>query len=85
MSASSSRRDSLSDAAASLLLPGLGQYLQGRHAAALYFVAEAIALLVALVLIPHYRTGILVGLSLLTLWSALDAARTTAGIRAPAA
>lgn len=84
MSDDPARRDPLSDAAASLLLPGLGQYLQRRRAAALYVVFELLAVLAAAALAPRLRGLAWVALAAVTLWSALDAARVAGRPRAPA-
>ena len=85
MSALDSRRDPLSDAASSLLLPGLGQYLQHRRRAALHFAIETVALLAGAAFVPHLRAVAWRALAAVTLWSAADAARgAMGGSRAPA-
>jgi hypothetical protein len=85
MPATNPCRDPLSDAAASVLFPGLGQYLQRRRRLALFFAIEALALLAVAAFIPYLRAPSWAALVSVTLWSALDAARAAGSTRGPAA
>ena len=73
--ASETPRDAISDFCASLLIPGLGQWLQGRRLVAVYFFVEAVALLTVALAAPRLSApGWVIG-GTVVLWSALDAAR----------
>lgn len=79
--ASATPRDAVSDFCASLLVPGLGQWLQGRRAVAVYFFVEvAVLLTVALALPPFATPGWVLG-GVVVLWSAVDAAWAARGHR----
>lgn len=74
MSVSTHARDPISDAAASLLVPGLGQWLQGRRAAAVYFGGDVLAAFVIGALMPELRTVAWVAAVAVGVWSVIDAA-----------
>jgi hypothetical protein len=66
-------RDPLSAAAASLLLPGLGQWLQGRRWPAAYFFGDVLAGALLGAVMPEFRVlGWTVAI-VVALWSVLDA------------
>jgi hypothetical protein len=67
-------RDPLGDAAASLLLPGLGQWLQGRRVAAMYYGGDVTAAAVLGALVPELRAVAWTVALAVTIWSILDAA-----------
>jgi hypothetical protein len=73
--ASETPRDAISDFCASLLIPGLGQWLQGRRSASVYFFVEAVALLAVALLVPRLAAPSWVLGGAVVLWSAFDAAR----------
>ena len=75
--ASETPRDAISDFCASLLIPGLGQWLQGRRSTGVYFFVEAVALLVAALAVPRLAAPSWVLVGVVVLWSALDASRDT--------
>ena len=66
--------DPISAAAGSLLIPGLGQWVQGRRAAAIYFFADGLGLAVVGALVPELRVVAWAAAAAITLWSAIDAA-----------
>ena len=68
------QRDPVADASASLLVPGLGQWLQQRRAAAVLFAGEVAAAAVVGVVAPEFRTVALVAALAVGAWSAADAA-----------
>lgn len=55
-------------------VPGLAQRLQGRRAAAACLAVEALALVVLFVALPDWRVLTVVGITVLTALSILDAA-----------
>ena len=67
--------DAVSVFCASLLIPGLGQWLQGRRSVAVYFFVEAAAILTVALAIPRLAVAGWVLGGTVVLWSALDAAR----------
>jgi hypothetical protein len=74
-------RDAVSDFCASLLIPGLGQWLQGRRSVAVYFFVEVAVLLTVALAIPRFATpGWVLG-GVVVLWSAVDAAWAARGHR----
>jgi hypothetical protein len=73
--ASRTPRDAVSDFCASLLIPGLGQWLRGRRSVAVYFFVEAAALLTVALAVPRLAVAGWVLGGTVVLWSALDAAR----------
>lgn len=73
--ASETPRDAISDFCASMLIPGLGQWLQGRRAVAVYFFVEAAALLTVALAVPRLASAGWVLGGTVVIWSALDAAR----------
>lgn len=74
MSVSIHPRDPVSDAAASFLAPGLGQWLQGRRAAAAYFAGDVLAAFAIGALMPELRAVAWVAAVAVGLWSVVDAA-----------
>ena len=74
MTGKNEQRDPISDAAASLLLPGLGQWLQRRRAAALWFGVETLVALTLGVVVPSVRPAAWVLGTLVGVGSVLDAA-----------
>ena len=66
-------RDPLSAAAASLLVPGLGQWLQGRRWAAVYFLGDVVASLLLAELVPELRVLGWTAAIAIGVWSVLDA------------
>lgn len=67
-------RDPISDAAASLLIPGLGQWLQRRRAAAMYFAGDVAAAAVVGALVPEIRSLAWTAAVVIAVWSVADAA-----------
>jgi hypothetical protein len=67
-------RDPLSAAAASLLVPGLGQWLQGRRWAAAYFLGDVVASMMLVMLFPELRVLGWTAAIGIGIWSVLDAA-----------
>ncbi len=68
------RRDPVSDAIASLFLPGLGQWLQHRRVSALYFLVDVTATIAVGAIVPGLRTLAWLSVVVVTCWSAVDAA-----------
>lgn len=68
-------RDAVSDFCAGLLVPGLGQWLQGRRATGVYLFLEASSLLAVALAMPAHATLGWAGVGAVTAWAALDAAR----------
>ena len=68
-------RDAVSDACASLLVPGLGQWLQRRRSTAVYFFLEAASLIGVALSVPAYATACWIAAGAVILWSTVDAAR----------
>jgi hypothetical protein len=66
-------RDPLAAAAASLLVPGLGQWLQGRRRPAVYFFGDVVASMLLVVLIPELRVLGWTAAIAIGIWSVLDA------------
>lgn len=68
-------RDAIYDFCASLLVPGLGQWLQGRRTTGVYLFLEASSLLTVALAMPAHATLGWAGVGAVTAWAALDAAR----------
>ena len=68
-------RDAVSDACASLLVPGLGQWLQRRRSTGVYFFLEAASLIGVALSVPAYATACWIAAGAVILWSTVDAAR----------
>jgi hypothetical protein len=66
-------RDPLAAAAASLLVPGLGQWLQGRRRPAIYFFGDVVASMLLVVVIPELRVLGWTAAIAIGIWSVLDA------------
>ncbi len=66
--------DSLTDAALSLVWPGLGQLHQGRTTAGIYFIAESLTLVAAFVWAPGWRVLAAVTFAAIAIWAIADAA-----------
>jgi len=75
------RRDAVSDFCASLLLPGLGQWLQGRRAAGVYFLLEFCILAIVALSLPAYATAAWIAAGAVVLFSAGEAARAAVVLR----
>lgn len=75
MTRTTTPRDPVGDGAASLLIPGLGQWLQHRRAAGIWFATEAAAAVVAGIAVPGLRTVAFTAAAAIALWSVIDAAR----------
>lgn len=67
-------RDPIADAAASLLIPGLGQWLQRRRAAAIYFAGDVTAAALVGGLVPGIRSLAWTAAVVIAVWSVVDAA-----------
>ncbi|CAA9333143.1 MAG: hypothetical protein AVDCRST_MAG40-2021 [uncultured Gemmatimonadaceae bacterium] len=85
MTATRWQRDPLAAAAASLLLPGLGQWLQRRRAAALWLGLEAASVLALGIAAPSVRPAAWAAGTAVALWSVLDGAHAARRPRDPAA
>ena len=66
-------RDPLAAAAASLLAPGLGQWLQGRRRAAIYFLGDVVGSVLLATLVPELRVPGWTAAIAIGVWSVLDA------------
>jgi hypothetical protein len=66
-------RDPLSAGAASLLFPGLGQWLQGRRWAAVYFFVDALAGALLGAFVPEMRMVFWTAAAAICVWAVLDA------------
>ena len=76
--------DGISAAAGSLLVPGLGQWVQGRRAAALCFFVDAHAGVLLGVLVPEVHEVAWAIAGAIAIWSVVDAAIAARRARAPA-
>ena len=65
--------DSSTNSWLNLVYPGLAQLLQGRRAAAAYIAAVAAALVILFVALPDWRVLTVIGITVLTALSILDA------------
>jgi hypothetical protein len=65
----------MADFCASLLVPGLGQWLQGRRGAGIYFLLEFSALAIVALALPAYATAAWIAAAVVVLFSAGEAAR----------
>ena len=75
--------DAISFATASFLLPGLGQWLQRRRTAAIYFFGDSLACVLVGLWVPHFR-GIAWTLAVaVNVWSVLDAVVAARRFRVP--
>ncbi len=68
-------RDPAADFCAGLLVPGLGQWLQGRRTAGVYFLLEFAALAIVALAFPAYATAAWIAASAVLLFSSGEAAR----------
>ena len=75
--------DSISAAAGSLLMPGLGQWVQGRRAAAIYFFGDVLGCVVLGALIPEVRGIAWSAAAAITVWSVVDASLTARRLHPP--
>ena len=66
-------QDPLSAGAASLLVPGLGQWLQGRRGAAVFFFADVVGSTLLGALVPELRVLSWSAAGAVALWSVVDA------------
>jgi hypothetical protein len=66
--------DAVSVAAGSFLVPGLGQWIQGRRAAAIYFFGDTLAGLALGVWVPEVRGVAWALAGAIAIWSIVDAA-----------
>jgi hypothetical protein len=69
------KRDPVSDFCAGLLVPGLGQWLQGRRSTGVYFLLEFTSLAIVALAFPAYATAAWIAASVVLLFSAGEAAR----------
>ena len=76
--------DGISAAAGSLLVPGLGQWVQGRRAAAIYFFGDTLAGVILGVWIPEIRGIAWAIAGAIAVWSVVDAAIAARKARLPA-
>jgi hypothetical protein len=65
--------DAVSDAAASLLVPGAGQWIQGRRAVAIFHFSEVLAFAVAAGIDPTHRPVWLAFVIASAVWNVADA------------
>jgi hypothetical protein len=65
--------DAISAAAGSLLIPGLGQWVQGRRAAAIYFFGDALGTLMLGAFLPEVRVFAWAAAVAIGLWAVVDA------------
>ena len=66
-------RDPAAAAAASILIPGLGQWLQGRRGAAVYFFGDVLAGTLLGVFVPNQRGLWWAAAAAIAIWSVVDA------------
>ena len=73
--------DAVSVAAGSLLAPGLGQWVQGRHTAAIWFFGEVLGCVLLGVWVPEIRGVAWALAAAINVWSVADAVMAAQRVR----